>query len=814
MRSSGNPYWLPLAILLALVAFASCALASDWDIIVRYDDHETCEPGEKAIFYFWVWNSNQSNIDLEATVQFEPPGWTHQFYVYIPDSGSFTSKSSAKFHLDREKRASISLTIYPLATALPGNYSMALRTVLQNGTDSKNKTFTLEMLRVVDANLREDYVPQGGFVGKPGATVRLPISLQNRGNGHDRFLIQVGTEWNSTGWSVSITSGVDDGDWTPSIAPSKFHKFNVSACVPSNSLAEEWVFIDINATSEADPEFIAAFKVRVSTAVVYSVEIELVDENFQEVEGGNASEAVFYIRAINTGNVHDNVSVEPGMAPEFCPNFSLRVEPLWSVLPPGASIIFEATVDVPPGALKKEYTFWVFVTPEMAEPEKITFYVKVSQFFAVELYSLDPRKTTDPGGVLDYEVRVKNMGNGLDFFGITLIDVPTGWLTYVQPIEVTLLTSEEAIVNVRVVVPQRFEEAPMGQHIIKVMASSRRFEVATAQTDLIVVINQFFLVEWTYRGSQITHPEAPRAQAGIIKPDQGLNPYGYSTWQAGFYGELPTIRNYGNSEVNVSAQMSTDEPRFEIEFEPTEAHLPWKGSTPVNVSITAPVGIPPGEYLVELILICDDDPKFEPRVLPIKVTVYTLDLAIGQINVTGDGVSVVEGHVNVTELSYVNIKYWIENQGTGPVERATVRISHISPRGERNELDTNNVSIAPGKSVRHSYRWYAHERGDHLFEIRIELDNQSRTDNDVGVLEVTVVELPKVPIDEHGVLEDWRTYITGLLLIALLIVLYAMLRGRRASIAESREGGLPKDEPSEGVNVPESGEEKQRQIPR
>ena len=199
----------------------------------------------------------------------------------------------------------------------------------------------------------------------------------------------------------------------------------------------------------------------------------------------------------------------------------------------------------------------------------------------------------------------------------------------------------------------------------------------------------------------------------------------------------------------MSVQVSTDEPHLDVECVPSVARIRWRVSIPVQISITALSGISPGEYLVELTLVCDDYLDFEPRVLPIKVTVYSLDPAIGPINVTGKSVAMMAGHVNVTELSYLYIEYWIENQGTGYVEDATVRISHISPTGERVELDTENISIAPDGSVRHSYRWYAHVRGDHLFEIKVELNNQSRTDNDVGVLEVTVVELPMAPGDDN-----------------------------------------------------------------
>jgi uncharacterized membrane protein len=794
MRSVGHPYWLPLAILLALVAV--------------YDDHETCEPGEDARFDFYIWNSNQSVIDLEVTVTNKLPGWTHEFYVFIPGHGSFTSKTSAKFRLEKDARATTRLTIYPLATALPGNYSMTLETVLQNGTDSKSKSFTLEMLRFVDANLREDYVPHGGFVGKPGAQVHVPIQLDNKGNGYDRFLIQVETVSNKSGWSAIITSGVFHGNWTPSVGPSDFSRINVSVRVPPNALAGDGAFIEINATSEADPKVIATFKVWVSTETMYSVEVGLLGENFQEVEGGNASEAVFKVEAINTGNVHNNVSVDSGVDFNLFPGFSIRVQPPWFVIPPGAPYIFDVTIGVPAGAPKREYAFWVFVTPETAEPEKITFYVKVGQFFGVEISSPNPRNTTDPGGVLDYVVKIKNVGNGLDSIQIELLDAPLGWLTYIQPPEVSLLMTEKANIIVRVIVPTRFEEAPMGNNIVTVRANSARSETTTAQIDLIIVINQFFRVEWTYGGLPITDPSAPRAQVGIIKPNPYLNPYGNNTWQVGWYGNLPALRNYGNSEVNVSVHVSTDEPRLEIECVPSIVRIPWSWSVPVRISISAPLGTPPGVYKVELMMACDDLPEFEPRILPLKARVFFLDLAVGPIDVTSKNVTVAEGHVNVTELRYVHIEYSIENLGTGAVADAKVLVTHITPRGERNDIGSENASIAPGGSDEYSYRWYAHEPGDHRFEIKVELDNQSNTDNDVGVLEVTVVELPKAPGDDDGWMEDWRSYTTGILILALLLVLLAMLRIGRASMAESRSVDSQKDEYSEGMNGPESDEMK------
>ncbi len=815
MLRVGHIPYLVIPVLLGIVALSCYTTAEDYELIWEDEDYKSVRPGGTVEFEFKVRNNRTSTQDFMVSLRMYQYRWEliYKFIAWFSNDTNLSSfNDGLSFRLEGQDTARVKLRIYPPVTARPGEASFHIRLYRVSSGEYLPHFFIVNVLEYTNVELETVHEPTGGYRGEPGEGVTVILKLTNVGNVNDSFSIRAWTEWNSTGWSVEIESGLDDNGSTPELAPLDLLIIFLRVTVPSNAMAFDSAFVTINATSQSHPEWSNEIYVLVFASQIFTLSVQPLDPTDVTLEGGVCSNQTFSVRVINSGNGPINVSAIPEWDRELSPDFLMHVRPSWVVLAPGANFEFEVIIQVPADAPRKIYFLWASFYPDGNEPTKAVFSIEVEQFFAVELSSDEPRLENYPGGVLDYEVNVSNAGNGLDSFSIELLGVPSVWLTYIQPQEVSLLQNEEAKIDIRVIVSVRFEEVCSAKYNLTVKAQSARSD-AEARFTLQVLISPFYRVEWIYGEQPVTHPSQPRAQVHIIKPEPTLNPYGVNIWQTSNLEHSPGMRNFGNYEVNLSIQVTTEELRLLISGVPEEVTIPWNESAPLQMTIEAPLGTPQGEYLVELTMVCEDDPSLEPRVLPIMVTVYHLDLAVEHFNTSGLNV-VWNGRIEVTELITIHLIYWVDNLGSVGVEGAVVHLYHIDPEGSREELEVNYVTIAPGGREKYSDAWYTREPGEHRFEVEVELEGQVRTDDDLASLNITVVEIPEEPSDDDGWMGGWRSYTTGLLLIALLIVFYAMLRVGRRWIAESREGDIPEDEPSEGVNGPKSDEMERNHTPR
>jgi uncharacterized membrane protein len=769
MLRVGHIPYLVLLVLLGIVALSCNAVAEDYELIWEDEDTKSCRPGGSVEYEFMVLNNSTSTQEFIVFLRVAQYRWEliYRFIAWFSNDTNLSSTNeSLSFQLEGQDTARVKLLIFPPVTARPGESRFHIRLYLAGSSEYLPHFFIVNVLEYTNVELKAVHEPNGGYRGEPGEGVTVILKLTHVGDTNDSFFVKAWTEWNSTGWSVNVESGLDDNGSTPELAPLSLLIIFLRVTVPSNAMALDSAFVNINATSKAHPEWSNEIRVLVFTSQVYSLSVQTLGPTEVTVEGGVGSNQTFSGRVINSGNGLTNVSAKPEWDRELSPGFMMHVRPPWIVLAPGASFEFEALIQVPDNVPKKIYFLWASFYPDGNEPTKVVFTIEVGQFFDVELSSSEPRRATDPGGVVDLVIQVRNVGNGLDSIRISLLGVPSGWLTYIQPQEVSLLQYEVSNVDIRIIVPTRFEEAPRGTYIFTVEAQSTRSEQTRALLDISLVINRFIRFEWIFKELPITDPEAPVAQRGILKPVPYLNPYGENIW----YSPPLAIQNFGNSEVNVSLEVTTDEPRFVIWTAPFNPRLAWASSIPFYIHIEAPPGVPTGIYWVNLTLSSEDDPDYAPRLLPTRVEVYNVDVAVVEMTAQGKMVTIENGLVNVTEFTTVHLEYIVQNIGDVDAVKVNVSLYHISPDGSIEMLKSEFTTIAPGERQHLRRSWLAHDPGEHRFKVEAQLGDQARLDNDLATLNVTVNEVPEEP--EGDVSWQW----IGLLAVIGTLVALGLLK--------------------------------------
>jgi hypothetical protein len=212
---------------------------------------------------------------------------------------------------------------------------------------------------------------------------------------------------------------------------------------------------------------------------------------------------------------------------------------------------------------------------------------------------------------------VTNTGNGLDSVVIDMDRVPRGWLTYLQPPEVSLLGGANATVTIRVIVPAAFEDVLATECSMTVVASSQRSD-AEATLDIIVGYEQFHRIELTLRGVELTDPVRPVAPEGLFSPWPVID-LGNSSQVVVTLG----VKNMGNGPDTVLVGIFAEDDR--IAFDGTSASFGMLAGEESDFYwvVSVPDGMPGGLYRIWVHANSEDSSQ-ETRSVPIDLEVVPL----------------------------------------------------------------------------------------------------------------------------------------------------------------------------------------------
>jgi uncharacterized membrane protein len=380
-------------------------------------------------------------------------------------------------------------------------------------------------------------------------------------------------------------------------------------------------------------------------------------------------------------------------------------------------------------------------------------------------------------------VTVHNTGNGLDSIVIkNIIGAPSGWLTYTQPPEVTLLQDQEAMVKIIVIVPSTFEEAPIGMYNLTVPAESSRSD-AHAEFYLEIEIIQFYRIEWTDYG---------------MRPLRSFNPYEKSSIYV-----TRQLMNFGNGRTMVSLGWNTTDHRIELSFEIPLIEMDIDETRSIRVDIKVSTNLPPGRYTVHINATSHEFGAVT-RTSAIEFDVENYDALVPPIPVYFDEREFVRYPLKREFGENITFKLKVENNGTRPLSGVKVKVFDIYwVEGEEvrwNFFNFTTPSIAVGDRFLVGERpftvtnpplyWWSNRTGNHTLEFRVYYPYQSNTDNDVARLNVTVQKIPNGDVDDGGYrLPSIRWVIIGIL---FLMIISATALGLREWFKELRKPLRPR----------------------
>jgi uncharacterized membrane protein len=442
--------------------------------------------------------------------------------------------------------------------------------------------------------------PNNTFRAIPPSTVTIRFALYNTGNANDTYLIQGNSSRAEDGWELEFVQGVDEYGYTEEVPPDPLMEnpyfIDIKVHIPAGTEANEKAIVALNATSMFNTSAHRSPAMATIWVLQY-YNFRVFINGPDKKEGIPGGEVEFQLKINNSGNGWDTFTIKPIWDTELNPGFTASANPRTIDIDKMTTNTIQYIVKVPENAPKKTFFFTAEVSsksPELAPVTK-SFAIEVGQFFRIELTCEEPRRVTDPGGNLEFEMTVRNTGNGLDSIVINEIEgAPVGWLTYTQPPEVTLLQGQDADIKVIIIVPSMFEEAPMMNYTLTIPAVSSRSD-AQGSIDLFIDIRQFWRIEWMYGDEEVTSPSGPQAQAGIIRPRPEI----------ALFNETSTtivlgVRNFGNGPDEVTVEVENSFDKVDIAVTPTSFSLESAVTLDITVTITVPKGHKPGVYAFHL----------------------------------------------------------------------------------------------------------------------------------------------------------------------------------------------------------------------
>ncbi len=596
-------------MLIVLVACAAFVMLGDevdaagYDLALELNDTSSVKvaQGINPIgFNLTLTNNGTAASDLfTINVTSIPQNWTNLLLwtslTMIPPG---PAGPPCEVWMDKGETIEVHLVVTPPNNQLNDTYWFTL-IAYPRADPAYNVTYDVGIVNPQVAGFHlEPYNPpeNNTYQAIPPSVVVIRFALFNTGNGADHFLVQGSSSRADVGWILEIVNGVDEYGYTQEVPPDPLmeNPYYIDVRVPMPAWTEVNVegIISLNATSVFNVSYQRPPAVATVRALQY-FNFQVYINGPDNKEGIPGETVTFEIKIHNPGNGPDTFSLKAKFDEALNPGFVAYANPSNITIERNDNGTALFMVEVPENPPKKTYFFTVQVWSKSHELSPVTksFAVEVGQYFRIELTSEDPWRVTDPGGNLEFEVTVRNTGNGLDSIVIESLEgVPQYWLTYTQPPEVTLLQNQTAVIKIIVIIPSKFEEAPLMGYTLTVIAKSSRSD-AEATVDLLIDIRQFWRIEWMSRGGEITNPERPTAQAGSIRPRPEINLFNGTTTTV-----VMGVRNFGNGPDEVTVEVENGFPQVEIAITPTRFNLESAATQDIIVTITVPKSHKPGVY--------------------------------------------------------------------------------------------------------------------------------------------------------------------------------------------------------------------------
>ncbi|MCK4971210.1 MAG: hypothetical protein KAS77_11795, partial [Thermoplasmata archaeon] len=494
MRSSTRFYILALVAVLGISAIALLSAGAEgatYDVDLEYQDASNVRIARglnPSVFNYTVRHTGTANseevyIDLEGV----PPMW-QVFFAADPNSGTtigtYIPSNPFDFLLARNETCHLTITVTHAPNQLNRTYWFTVEAYPRlNTTNNDTHRFGVIIGHEPDCHIQLALPPASGeFLLDTPSITTIRYSLFNTGNGIDRYKVRADFSHFDVGWGISFESGTDEWGVTPNLTADPLmkhpHFIDISIAVPIGVRGNETGWLTISVTSVADPsspssEVNATF--RTNQTFAFSVSV---DRPYRSALPPDL--LTFDLTVENTGNGADYFTLTVDHSYMEGAKFVVGQSQAGIPLDAGESDIIFFTVHVypecPPMVLN--FTAMVSSSDPSTLPSQDQVTVTVGQIFSLDLSTDTNYLTTEPGDLVEYNIRVKNLGNGEDTAIFDLEAVPLSWLWYFNPPSVAISSDDWETVNVTIIVPSRFEEAPIGSYHFLITATSENGNVS------------------------------------------------------------------------------------------------------------------------------------------------------------------------------------------------------------------------------------------------------------------------------------------------------------------------------------------------
>ncbi|UCC92411.1 MAG: S8 family serine peptidase, partial [Thermoplasmata archaeon] len=371
-----------------------------YDVRVATSESEMhTDPSFKVDFTVDVRNLGNVADTMSISITAAPPGWSADI-------------ASETFLLNAGQSTGVTVSVIPPSNATAGETADITFTAKSQGNAAKTHSITLRTVVNQIFGL-ELTAPVDHLELLPGEEADYTLRIRNPGNGVDRY-------------EILVPTGIASGWW--------------------GSIPEAYVTVDVRSHSDAAFRLAAPtiamagssleFTLRVKSTksdmempVTLSAEILQFYENdyeviVRDVEGEVGTTVTVPVTIENNGNgrvdyVLSAMATQDTWEAGFAvPSVTIEGYEFTSV---------EMTFTVPEDATAETHTLTIFATPTGGEELVHEFNFSVLQYHGLAMEVTSEDATVTQGGAFEVDVRVTNLGNGVEDVKVLVPDLPAFW---------------------------------------------------------------------------------------------------------------------------------------------------------------------------------------------------------------------------------------------------------------------------------------------------------------------------------------------------------------------------------------------------
>lgn len=704
MDKPTGPVWLLLfasiALMACIVVISEDADAVPYRVDLLYKDATNVKMAEgtnSIPFNFTVEHTGDVLSEDVMVKVLNVSAYWHVVLSATNRSGTYTGTGSLEFRLMITEWAKLVVEVTPDVDAVPGAYWMKVDAYPKDKPSmNESKWICVIVPAIVDFHLTVWNAPiDYEYQAIPPSFITIRLALYNLGNGPDSYLVQGDCTLEEEGWRMEWGQGVDEFGYTPKLPSDRDkqnpHFIDVNITMPAKVRAGTTASIVVNVTSTVDPS-VQRPPAHATVAALQYYDFQVYIEGASRKVGEVATNVTFTLRVVNLGNGWDSFTIKPFWIPETNPGFVARTAPNTVDIDTDGEAYIDYIVQIPMNPPKKDYWFDAEVrssNPHLS-PINRSFLVTVLQVYSVSVEAPENRTTTSLGGSVEFELVVKNTGNGLDVMAVDSIeDFPNRWLVYVQPPEMTLLHNQSATCKVIVIIPSSVEDAPLRLYDFKVPVTSRSGDAAS-HCFLRVEILPFYRIEWMHRDIAVTNPARPVSQVGIIRPMPIIGP--------DLTKELLmtlSLRNFGNVLDTVSLEVTSSSSDLEVSLNVTTLEIMPRLTQEIGLSLQASDDIELGIHVV-YVTAKSSDPEVATRilVLDVEVMAYLIEIPENPTIKDDETGDLTPPMTSLAPLRSLRFELPVKNAGEGPANGLMLTVVERSEvLGEIEERSWYNIPL-------------------------------------------------------------------------------------------------------------------------